>query len=412
MNTPKKPGTDLAALKARLAKKTKDGEEPAAPAAAPVESVPPPGEMAPPASFAPEPTPHYEPAPAPFADVPPPGQVAAPVAAPVHAPTPSYSPPVSAPASDDPFGGGPVNTNYDPSPSFADTGGDVPSRSNIGVVLFAGLIFLGVGLAGGFIGSKILNGNERKAQAKDKGETMIAEVQKVADTRKQVALSLQGISETVVKDPKAGSDAIVALLGETFDKHPRIDNLFGWQLGAIHANGIKKTFELYEASTRLQSDLRALAGFLAENAAALTPAGGPVSFGVMFTADGAQLVEMVAPMCGESLADMAALKACEDPTKAIAFKIRVGLGGEEKTVAKGGGADQVQWLKPEGQVYNYAIGLEPKENANRVRAALISRVGETLAEMAKSETTALKALSNYSDNPDLDGSNPQPDPAG
>ena len=408
MNAPKKPGTDLAALKARLAKKNQAPEEAAAPPApaAPIEHVPPPGEVSPPASSYDDHDhghhQHYDAAPAPFApaDVPPPGQVSQPA-------VPGYSAPAQA-AGDDPFGG-PAMYN-DPTPSY-DSGGDVPSRSSIGVVLFASAIFLAVGLGVGWIGHKIVSGREKLEAAKAKGQEMLTEVTKVADVRKGVSLKLEEISGKVMADPTEGSNAIIALLQESFDKFPRIENLYGWQLGGIHPTGIKKTFELYEKSTRVRTDLAALAGFLAENAATLKAAQGkPVSFGVKGTENGAVMVEIVAPMCGESLEKLDALTPCEDLGKALAFKIREQIGGAEKVLPKGGGPEQVVFLVPEGQVFQSAIGLEPGKNAEKVRDFMMARVAEGLKEMNQAETTAVKAMQNYSDNPDVDGSNPQPEP--
>ena len=403
MNTPKKPGTDLAALKARLAKKSKDGDEAAAPAASeapPEEQAPPPADFGAPAQQHYEPQPQaYEPPPAP-AFAPAEVQRAAAVAPPVAAP--SFTPP-----SDDPFGG-PSNATYDSGP---DVGGEVPGRSNVGVIAFSGIIFLGIGLGVGWLGHKIVSGGERLAAAKAKGDEMYKEVQEVSGARKSLAVKLETeIGKQVMTDPKAGSAAIVAAMGETFEKFPRLENLFGWQLASLPPSGIKKTFELYENSTRVRIELAALAGFLEQNAATLQGAGGPVSFGVKFTADGVQMVALTAALCGENLTDLAALKPCEDPSKAIAFKVQESLGGEEKTLPRGAGADQVMFLPPTGQIYNYAVGLEPAKNAANVRDFMMKRVTETLAEMNKAEDSALKALANYAENPDVDGSNPQSEP--
>lgn len=396
MNTPKKPGTDLAALKARLAKKSKDEEAAAAPPAeAPAEHAPPA------ATHAPEQ--HYDP-PAAFEAAAPSFSPAA--AVPHHAPAaPSFSAPAA--SSDDPFGG-PTNMSYDPGP---DLGGEVPGRSNVGVIAFSGVIFLLIGLGAGWLGHKITSGNDRLEAAKAKGDEMYKEVQNVKSTREGLALKMDEVAKAVMTDPAAGSEAIIALMGETFEKSPNLDALFGWQLAAIHSSGIKKVFELYEKTTRVRIEFAALAGFLQENAATLKASGGPVTFGVKFGADGsAQLVALTGALCGENLTDTAKLTNCEDPGKAIAFKVQESLGAEEKTLAKGTGADQVVFLPPTGNVFNYAIGLEPAKNATNVRDFMIKRIRETVDEMAKAEKTALKALENYASNPDVDGTNSQADP--
>lgn len=411
MTTPKKPGTDLAALKARLAKKTQ-GEEPAAP---------------PPAGAQPEHHPHA-PAPAAPMNVPPPGMqqsFESPVSSyPQDMPAPSQPAVVgySAPASDDPFGGGPVNTNFDPSPSFADTGGDVPGRSSVGVVLFAGLVALGIGLAVGWLGQRIVSGRERVEFGKTVGADMITQVQGVADTRKAVSLGLESAKNAVLADPKAGAAQLTAIAQENFDKSSKVDGLFGWQLGSVHKTGVKKIFELYDQYNRLRTDLGLLAGFLDANAAALGAAGGPVRFAILFKEGGATMVEYVAPMCAPAEAPplekgavpdanaLVAAKACNDENKAIGLSIREGIGGEPRTVAKGTAHDQAVSLTNDGAIYTYAVGLEPAKNAAAVRQHLMQRVQEDLTEMSRAEVTALKALQNYSDTPTVDGSTEQPPP--
>jgi hypothetical protein len=418
LNTPKKPGSDLAALKARLAKKTQ-GEEPAAappPAAAPVEqvhapaapmNVPPPGMQ----------QQHYDPPAASSYphDVPPPGQPA----------VVGYSAP--APVADDPFGGGPVNTNFDPSPSFADTGGDVPGRSSVGIVLFGGLVGLGIGLAVGWLGQRIVSGNEKVAAGKAKGADMIQQVQGVADTRKAVSLALESAKDVVVQDPKAGAQQLTAIMQEHFDKSSKVDGLFSWQLASIHLTGIKKIFEYYEQYNRLRTDLGVLAGFLEANAAALGQAGGPVRFAIYFGENGAQMAEYVSPLCVPKAAEgaaappaegakpdpaaaLAGAKPCDDEKSAVGLSIRTSIGAEPKSVAKGTGVDQAVPLTNEGTVFTYAVGLEPAKNALNVRQQLMKRVQDDLTEMNRSEVTALKALQNYSDSPTVDGSSEQPAP--
>ncbi|MBX7084484.1 MAG: hypothetical protein K1X88_35080 [Nannocystaceae bacterium] len=401
MNTPKKPGTDLAALKARLAKKGKEGEEAAAaPEAAPVEAAP--------AAAA-----HYDEAPAPepvmqHYDAPAAPSFSPPAPAPsfsAPSPAPSFSPP----ASDDPFAG-PAGGQFDPGPSI-DVGGDVPGRSNVGAIAFAGAIFLAIGLGAGWVGQRILSGRDRLEAARAKGDEMYKEVAAVGDARKGAALKFEELSKVIDTDPKQGATVVGQLVSESFDKSPRLENLFGWQLASIHPSGIKKVFELYEKSNRVKLELIELGGFLNEYAGALTQAGGPTLFGVKFAAEGpAQMVAVTSLLCSETPADQASWKECEDPAKAVGFKIKDSLAGEDKTVAKGTAADQVSLIAPSGPVYNYAVGQEPAKNALLVRNFMLKRVKETLDEMNSAEATAKKALENYASNPDVDGSNPQPEP--
>ncbi len=405
----------MAALKARLAKKTQ-GEEPAAappPTSAPVEPA---------QAAAPMPT-----------NVPPPGMQQSFEPEPAYPPDPVSSAPAvvgySAPASDDPFGGGPVNTSFDPSPSFADTGGDVPGRSNVGVVLFSGIVALGIGLAVGWLGQRIVSGRERQEFGKTVGADMITQVQAVSDTRKAVSLGLESAKDVVMTDPKAGAAQLSAISMENFDKSAKVDSLFGWQLGSIHKTGIKKIFELYEHYNRLRTDLGLLAGFLDANAAALGAAGGPHRFAILFKEGGATMVEYVAPLCAaapaegaapppadkpadgkDAAAALAGAKPCNDEGKAIGLHIREGIGGEPRAVAKGTGTDQAVPLTNDGAIFTYAVGLEPAKNAAAYRHQLMQRVTEDLTEMSRAEVTALKALQNYSDNPTVDGSTEQPAP--
>lgn len=460
MSKPKKPGTDLAALKARLAKKTKAAEP--APAAAdvpppgqvaqaPAADVPPPGQVA-----APDVPPPAEPAPeayAPPADVPPPGYVepaapdvpAPPQAYPEAAPVPGGMPqpeyaappqaqvPMAAPAPapapmgdpDDPFGSGGGGGGFDPDAGLIDSGGEVAPRGSKGLVVFAALLAAGLGGVAGFLGNKIIGTTERVDAGAAKGARMVEEVEAVSKVRKGIAINWDEVKETISKDPKAGAERVTTLLTEGFDKHPQVDALFGWQLASIHPMGIKKTFELYDETNRLKGDLSILAGFLTAHVDALKAAGGPTQFGVVFKSTGAVMVQAIQPLCGEAPAaaaegeappklDPATLKPCEDPSKAVAYKARTSVGADpkESLVMRGYDKGQMQLLLPEGGIYNYAVGLEPTKNALKIRDSLLTRVVDRLEAMNKAEKIALKALENYADNPTVDGEGSQPDPGG
>ncbi|MEX1366479.1 MAG: hypothetical protein AB1Z98_25370, partial [Nannocystaceae bacterium] len=171
MSKPKKPGTDLAALKARLAKKTKGADAPApAPevpppghvaAPAPAPEVPPPGQpmappevpppgqqMAPPEVPPPgQQIPAPEPMAAPAPEVPPPGQQ---YAAPEPQPAPQpYQSQAQAPAptrtEDNPFGNMAPMGGFDPDAGLIDSGPEIKPRGGKGIVLFAAIIAAGVG---------------------------------------------------------------------------------------------------------------------------------------------------------------------------------------------------------------------------------------------------------------------------
>jgi hypothetical protein len=431
LSKPKKPGTDLAALKARLAKKTKgDGPEPAGapapgdlpapgevahaappPAPPPQAFIPAPGEVAPPPQPA-APAPSYDaydPIPA---DVPPPGQV--------YSPPPAYTPPPTrAAAEDDPFGGTIGNTGFDPNAGVIDSGGDVAPRGSKGLVLFAAFMAAGLGALGGYLGNNIVTKRAQVQSGKDKGAQMVAEVEKVSELRKNVSLKMEEIKGQIATDPGAAGEALTNLLVESFEQHPKIDELFGWQLASVNKVGVQKTFTLYAEANRLQLELGILAGFLTKFADQLKAAGGPSLFGVVNKTAGVSMVTVLQPMCGEIPAEgdqaamdaaKAALKACDSSDDATGFKVMTSLQTEPVVMLKGSGKDQVQLIIPDQDIYTYAVGMEPNKNALNQLDFQLSRISERLDAMNKAEKIALKALSKYSDDPDVDGSNPQPDP--
>ena len=464
MSKPKKPGTDLAALKARLAKKTKGADAPAdvpppGQTAEPAAAVPPPGQVAqPPAPAVPPPGEVAAP-PAPAPDVPPPGQMAPevpppgqPMAPPMEAalppqpaPEPQYdayqAPPQAAPAPapmgdpDDPFGGGGPAVGFDPDAGLIDGGGDVAPRGSKGLVIFAALLAAGIGGVAGFLGNKIMGTRERVDAGAAKGAKMVEEITAVSNIRKGIAVQWDDVKKAIAADPKAGAEKVTSLLTDSFDKHPQVDALFGWQLASVHPMGVKKTFELYEETSRLKTDLGILAGFTASHADALRAAGGPTLFGVVFKSNGAVMVEAIQPLCGEApkpaeggeggeggeegggappKIDPEALKPCEDAGKAVAYKARTSVGADakESIVMRGYNKGEMQLLLPEGGIYNYAVGLEPNKNALKILDSLLKRVKDRLDAMNKAEKIALKAMENYADSPTVDGDSQQPDPGG
>ena len=297
MNAPKKPGTDLSALKARLAKKAGGdaapapaAAEPTAPAARPgapkkpapsgdPNFVPAPGEQAPAHSdFIPAPG---EQAPQ-FDDLPAPGEVAAPVAA-----APAKRPRADAGT---PFGGGEVG-GFDPNAGILpDTGGDIPQRGNKGLIALAAGAALLAGVAFGYVGNQITSKGALVQQGKDKGKMMLEEATKVSAMRKSISLKMEELNKTIGTNPDAGAKELVTMLTTNFEKSPKVDDLFGWQLAAVNAEGIKRTFDLYEEANGLKIDLGYLAGFVTNNTKALAN-GGPRMFAVQFKGRGVTLVE-------------------------------------------------------------------------------------------------------------------------
>ncbi|MBA3546838.1 MAG: hypothetical protein H0T76_10175 [Nannocystis sp.] len=414
MNAPKKPGTDLSALKARLAKKAGgDAAAPAAPAAAEIPApaaakqparpgapkkspaadpnfIPAPGEQAPPPA-----TPDFIPAPgeqAPAYELPAPGEVAAPVAA--------------APArrqfqADDgtPFSGG--GGGFDPNAGILpDTGGDIPQKSNKGLIALAAGAALVAGIMFGFVGNQITSKGAFVQQGRDKGAVMYEEAKKVSEMRKGMSLKVPELEKTIAANPDAGAKELVTMLTTNFDKSPKVDDLFGWQLAAVNSEGIKRTFDLYEEANGLKIDLGYLAGFVTNNVKALAN-GGPRMFAVQFRGRGVTLVERLDPRCG----DPKAPADCPDGKEgeAIGFNIRTEAGGTPIFAPLGTEDGQIQVLTPDGPIYSYIVGLNPENNAKIVVQSLIDRIKTRLEAMAKAETRALKALQKYSDDPNVDG---------
>lgn len=433
MSKPKKPGTDLAALKARLAKKTKGAEaSPEPPAAPPPADLPPPGEVmqapAPPAAppqdafipapgeVAPPPQPaaSYDPYDSP--DVPPPGQVYTP---PPQAAPPQAAAPMAASLDDDPFGGTIGSSGFDPNAGVIDSGGDVPPRGNKGLVLFAAMLAAGLGGLGGYLGNNIVTKRAQVETGKEKGAQMVAEVEKVSELRKNVSLKMEEIKGQIATDPGAAGEALANLIVESFDQHPKVEELFGWQLASVNKVGVQKTFTLYAEANRLQLELGILAGFLTQFADQLKASGGPTLFGVVNNGSDVSMVAVLQPMCGEIPAEgdeaamnaaKEALKACEDPDAAAGFKVMTSLQGEPVVLLEGTGKGQVQQIAPDQGIYTFAVGMEPNKNALAQVEFQLKRINERLEAMNKAEKIALQALSKYAESPDVDGSNPQPDP--
>jgi len=314
-----------------------------------------------------------------------------------------YKPPPPEPA--DPLAG--RAASFDPNAGVIEAGEAVPSRSGKGIVIFAALIAAFLGAIVGYLMNRITGTRERVEIGKTKGAAMYDEVLKVSDSRKTISLQMATLQETIAQDPTKGSEAITNLLSEQFDVHPKINELFGWQLASVHSTGIRKTFDLYEEANGLKLDLGYLAGFLADYGAALGAAGGPQVFAIQFTDRGPVLVEAVQPVCV-----MDPPTPCDEGKKndAVGYSIATTIGGAPEIVPKGADPGMAMLLRPEGDIYNYAVGLEPNKNALKVYASLLQKVMARLEAMNKAERLALAALSNYAENPTVDGSSPQPEP--
>jgi hypothetical protein len=414
LNAPKKPGTDLSALKARLAKKS-GGDAAPAPAAEAAPAAPAPAAARPPArpapkkpaadpNFIPAPgeqapsTPDFIPAPGevapPHMDIPAPGEVSQPV--PAAAPRRQFQPD----AGGTPFGAD-TGGGFDPNAGIigGDSGGDVPQRGNKGLVALAAGAALLLGVVVGYLGNQITSKGALRDQGKAKGEVMFAEVTKVAEMRKGISLKMADLSKLILTDPAKGATELVSLLTTNFEKAPQVDQLFGWQLAAINPDGLKKTFDLYEEANGLKIDLGYLANFVNGNVKPLT-SGGPRQFAVQIKGRSATLVERLEPLCGDPKAPAPCTGEKDEP---VGFNVRADTGAAPAPALIGTEEGNIMPVTADGTVYAYIVGLNPENNAKIVVGSLLGRINERLEAMAKAETRALKALRKYSDDPNVDG---------
>ncbi len=350
--------------------------------------IPAPGEQAPEAFI---PAPGEQ---APMMDIPAPGEVAQPRAATPAAPSRRS---FEAEEGAAPFatGGG----SFDPTAGIigGDSGGEIQARGNKGLVALAAGGALVVGILFGYVGNQITSKGALVEQGKAKGAIMFEEATKVAEMRKGISLKMQELNKTIQTDPAKGATELVTLLTTNFDKAPQVDQLFGWQLAAVHSEGIKKTFDLYEEANGLKVDLGYLAGFVNNNVKALA-AGGPQRFAVRFGPKGVTLVELLDAVCG----DPKTPTPCAAGTEPAGWNIRTDTGGAPSFATVGTGEGQIQPLSPEGTIYGYIVGLNPENNAKIVVGSLLGRINERLEAMSKAEGRALKALKRYSDDPNVD----------
>lgn len=238
-------------------------------------------------------------------------------------------------------------------------------------------------------------GHEGAAARAQLAEEIVA----IGDRRARIAKRWDATEALIAADPEAGARKVMALRDQAFATHPQVDVLFGPQLGLVDSAAIEPTFRLYDAAVRLETDLAMLAVFLHSNADALGDRGGPSLFGVVFKSNGAMLVHAIAPLC--AAAPGAATKPgpenlvpCDDGSKAVAYEARLTLERDSPPVIvlRGHAKGEMQLLIPDGEAYNFAVGLEPGKNALMVRGSLLTRVREGLEEMDKLERLALQAL--------------------
>lgn len=213
---------------------------------------------------------------------------------------------------------------------------------------------------------------------------------------------MEDLKKEVAENPTAAAEKVTALLSGELSKQPQVTEMFGWQLASVDPGGVKAVFHLYQKLNDLQGNLQVLANFLTSYGS-IMKVGGPSLFGITFTANGGRLVIITKGLCGEDPTKPETLKPCEDLSKAVMFETQE-FGGEPKVMPRGTGEGQAVMLVPDGSVYQYVVGLEPGKNAANLYKVMIGRVDENLTEMNGAEEKALTALSKYSEDPNVDGS--------
>jgi hypothetical protein len=306
----------------------------------------------------------------------------------------------------DPFA---QRANFDPSVGLIGGGDDVDTRPKmpVGLIIAAAVAGLGVGLAFGWLGHSNVERKGRVETAIAKAAEMTDEVTKIKTARSTLAVGWADVAAVIEKDPVAGSEKLNELVRSSFQEHPKVDALFGWQLGSMGKRGITSTFSLYENASGLKRDLGRLAAYLQNQAGALKEEAGPQRLAAYWKAgdtDGASLVELVKPICG---ADIKTPEECAAGKTPIGYAVRATLGGQEINVEK----ENVRPLLPRGPIYNAVISSKPAVDARHRLEGLIAEVQARLEEMSKHEKNALDALGKYSESPTVDAQSVQPDAA-
>jgi hypothetical protein len=412
LSAPKK-GKDLSALKARLAKKAAAASEgspeaPAVPAPGEVKAdVPAPGEVAKPAADIPAPGEVRKPD-----DIPAPGEVKKPIDIPapgeVRQPEPEPAAPAAAqPKGDiaaDPMSGG---VAFDPDAGLIDdVGGEIKGRGGAGLAIFAGLVGILVGAGLGWMGHKASDSNSRKASALKKADTIAAKVAEIEETRSKIALKIGEAQDAL--EAKEG-DKAVAALSELEPTYVELGDLFGWQMAAMDPSVVKSIFDLAEANNALQLDVGILKGWVGANKEILAKrAQGPSSFVVIASPQGGSvLAEYVSAICDEIPVEPPedfkpeSLKKCEgeEIMKANAYMVRTEIGGNVSMVP----SNQGFFLNPAGPMYTYAIGANPEANAKAYFDIRMGKLKDTMDAMVKLKDDAQAGISNYTDDPPVDG---------
>ena len=204
-------------------------------------------------------------------------------------------------------------------------------------------------------------------------------------------------------------DKAVAALGELEPTYAELGDIFGWQMAAMNGEVIKAIFELAEANNSLQLDVGILKGWVGANKEILSGrAAGPSSFVVVKGPNGGSvLTEYVSGICDEIPEEPPedfkpdSLKKCEGDAilTAQAYMVRTEIGGPVSMVPAAG----AWFLNPAGPMYTYAIGANPEANAKAYFDIRMGKLKDTMDAMIKLKEDADAGISNYTDDPPVNG---------
>jgi hypothetical protein len=213
LNAPKKPGTDLNALKARLAKKP-GGDAPAPAPAAPTPAAAPAPKAGPPRPGVKKPPADPAFIPAPGEQAPPPMSIPAPgeQSVPMDIPAPGE---VAAGGGRGPRGqasapgqrgrpfGADVGGGFDPNAGVIGGHdiGDVAPKGSKGLVALAAGAALLIGIILGYLINQINSKGALVEQGKTKGAVMYTEAAAVAEMRKGISLKMDEIGKAIIEKP-------------------------------------------------------------------------------------------------------------------------------------------------------------------------------------------------------------------
>jgi hypothetical protein len=359
---------DLSSLKARLAKKT--GDDGADLDGPPIDGAPP--------------TLDDEPRAAPAYDIPAPGQTRV-------EPEPVAAAPATA-----------ARGIFDPNAGVIDDGG-ATQKGGAGAIIGVAVVGLVVGVGLGWVLAGMMDARKIAGSGKTIGARNVENFSQVKNLRAQVAEGIGPALAAVDADPVAGADQLTTLITSNFEPYPKVDDLFGWQLGSLHPEDVRGVFSAYDGVNRLAFALGTLATFVNENGKAL--AGGPSQFAVAYEGDGATLVEFVGWSCNIEAATPC---AAGQEGSAVGLVVRDRLGGDTRHVPSASAAR----LNDQGAVYQFVFRENPADNAKNAYAPLRATAEARLTQLAQYEAGALAALERFAQSPTVNEASAQPSASG